>query len=85
MIFSSSVFFHQPTPLLYFLLFFEFCFEFTELFEFEICSGSGATGGITFFCRCQGFKTWVVYALVITIYRHTLFIITVPLKDMASY
>jgi hypothetical protein len=56
------------------------CFEFAELFEFEIRTALWATAENKFFCRCQGFKTWVVLALSRTVYIHALFSIHCPFK-----
>jgi hypothetical protein len=40
---------------------------------------------LDFFYRYQTFKIYVVKALVIAVHIHTLFSITVPLKDVASF
>jgi hypothetical protein len=74
--FLSSGFIHQLRlgPCLLYYIFFKLCFEFAKLFEFKIHTVLWA----------KGFKTWGVYALASTVDINTLFIITVPLKDMAS-
>ncbi len=73
-------------PCLLYYIFFEFCIEFAELFEFEIRTAQWATAeNQTFLANTRDLKLgWCRPSVLLFIYIH-FFGITVPLKDMASF
>jgi hypothetical protein len=87
--FLSSGFIHQSTPLGLLLTlqnFFKFCFEFAELFEFEIRTALWATAeNQIFLADAMDLKLgWCRPSQILFIYIHFL-AFTVSLKDMAKF
>jgi hypothetical protein len=87
--FLSSGFIHQSTPfgpLFTLLNFFEFCFKFAELYEFEIRTALWATAENQIFLEdALDLKLgWCRPTLVLFVYIDVL-AFTVPLKNMASF
>ncbi len=82
------LFINQPNLglCLLYKIFFEFCFEFAELFEFEIRTALWATAeNQIFWADAMDLRLgWCWPSLVLFIYIHFL-AFTVPLKDMASF